>query len=255
MDTYVTGSIYIGSHLFSLILFGSALALFSTVIFVDNDLFGIGQEIIGSSVPLLLIFLLPLICILISLLFSHYKKIFRQTLLDKIHSLSFGKILTYKFLRLEEYSTSLVKAYKHSHGFKVNAENEAFEMNKFTLRFVSPFIEKIYRGIYISENLGFFKLILTILWLLLILWTLLESFLIGVELSYIMMRVVLCAAFTVVLFIIFTQYFRRNYIYCTAVVLCIGLFAKFGTELAFGKVGPLATGCIPSITYILFNVD
>ena len=38
-------------------------------------------------------------------------------------------------------------------------------------------------------------------------------------------------------------------------IITLSLFVKFGTEIAFLRIGGLATAVIPAITYILFNIN
>ncbi|CAG9335532.1 unnamed protein product [Blepharisma stoltei] len=255
IQTYAIGFIYVATHFVSIVLLICAIIIVTAIDFSDNDLYGVGEQIGNSSVSLMLIFLLPLVCVTTSLMYFAYKTIFHPNLLVKIKRMSFGRPLFYKFLRLEEYSTCLVKAYKPTSNTKSNVEKEAFEMNKFTLRFLTPYIEKLYSEGYIHENLTYYKIIVSLLWVLLIIWTFLESFLLSVTLSYILMRIILCIAFTIILIIVFTDYFKNNYLEFTLIIIFIGILVKFGTEMAYAKAGPLATGCVPSLTYILFNVD
>ena len=72
-----------------------------------------------------------------------------------------------------------------------------------------------------------------LLFVLLVFWIILEAFTFGAILYYNLIRTVMCAAFAITTFIMWTEFFERNYIILLIVALEIALLAQYGTEVAF----------------------
>ncbi|OMJ91440.1 hypothetical protein SteCoe_6020 [Stentor coeruleus] len=255
LDTYCYSIMYILSHILSVIILGAYLALISSIKLTDRDLLGTGNEIIGTPSVLIAFFIVPLIIIAIHQAFAQYSAVFHPGIYEKIAMNKDNQAFVYKHNRVEKYAGNLEKVYREASFRRGTLEKDAFELRKLSLHFNSEFIEAQYRDFYISENIRFYKIIVILLFSLLVLWTILEAFVFNASLYYNLMRTVMCLAFAIVIFSLFTEFFLENYVILVISVIGIGLLAKFGTEVAFLKPGALATGVIPAITYILFNVD
>lgn len=230
---------YAVSHLLSIVFL--FIHIFTLSISRSLELFQVGAEILRSSYMLLVIGTLPFLVIVSNFLVFRISKAF----LPKM------KVLN----RLENYSRNLNRIYKSKDSTKEKIEKDVYDFHKYSLKFCSEYIERVYQQIFISQNINILKLTIVILWFLLICWTILEILLLETTLVYIITRVLLCVGFTVIMAISATKHFIRHYIFYIMLVISLSLFLKFGTEIAFLRIGALSTGVIPSITYILFNVN
>ena len=205
------------------------------------QMYEMGAEILGSELFIMMICTVPLLVVGSAwVLFKAFK-----CLIPRSQQLT----------RLESYSGNLHKIYKGTVGLKTMIERDVYDFHKYSLSFCSEYIEKIYKQIYIQENLNLLKLTIIVLWFLLVCWTVLEILLLQTTMIYIITRVLLCAGFTVIMAISATSHFVRYFVFYTLLVITLGLFVKFATEIVFLRLGALSTGVIPSITYILFNVN
>ena len=239
MRTYKYTKLYISSHILSLILL--ILHLISISQIPSFDVYQIGAEILNSPIILYTSLTMPLIIACsIWLVFRTFK-----LFLPKAK----------KFSRLLKYSKNLNSIYRSTHGLADKSTRDVYEFYKYSLEYCSEYVEKIYKQIYINQNIRLLRLTIIILWFLLILWTILEIVLYSTSLAYIVIRVLLCAGFTTIMALSSTNHFIKYYVPYVIIVILLSLFLKFGTDLAFKRIGSLSTGVIPSITYILFNVN
>ena len=254
LDTYCFSYLYIASHLLSVLVLAAYLWLVSLVEVGGGDLLGAGTEIISSPCIVISLFFIPLVLLGIHQAYVQYSAIFKPGLYEKVYSSDESGYIP-RFNRLDYYSNGISKVYRETSFTKNNLESDAFEIKRFSLHFNSRFIEAQYREFYIFENIKFYKLVVLLLFILLVLWTILEAFVFGAELYFNLIRALMCAGFLVVVLILWTEFFMNNYVVLTIAVIAIGLVAKFAAEIAFLKPGALATGIIPAVTYVLFNVD
>ena len=255
LDTYSFSFLYISSQVLSLLILAGYLWFISSVSFSNGDLLGTGQEISQSPISLLLIFIVPLILFTIHQAYAQYSAVFKPGIYEKIVASSDDQVLVFKLNRLESFAGNLSKLYRETSFTKSTLEEDAFELKKKTLHFYSEFIEAQYKDFYIYEYIKFYKWVIVLLFVLLVFWTLLEVFVFGGTLYYHIIRTLMCVGFLVIVLVIWTDFFIKYYSQITLTVIGLGLVIKFATEIAFGKPGALATGVIPAITYILFNVD
>ena len=255
LDTYSFSFLYICSQGLSLLILAGYLWFISSVSFANSDLLGTGQEIAQSPKSFLLIFIVPLILLAIHQAYAQYSAVFKPGIYEKIASSKDEQVLLFKLNRLESFAGNLSKLYRETSFTKSTLEEDAFELKKKTLHFYSEFIEAQYKDFYIYEYIKFYKWVIVLLFVLLVFWTLLEVFVFGGTLYYHIIRTLMCAGFLVIVLVIWTEFFLKYYTQITLTVIGLGLIIKFASEIAFGKPGALATGVIPAITYILFNVD
>jgi phospholipid-translocating P-type ATPase (flippase) len=237
--TLRTSAMYIVSYILSLVLLLSQLVVITCVPMMD--LYQIGIDLSESQTLILIMLGSPLV--LVSITWTLRKTI--KKLLPKFK----------KIKRLDQYSNNLNQVYRSTTSLKTKIKQDIFDFHKYSLKFYSEYIEKAYRKIYIHENVNILKLTIVILWFLLVCWTLLDLFLMKKSTAYIVTRVILCVGFTAVMAVSATPYFLRNYVFYTILIITASLLIKFAAEIAFLNIGALATGVIPSITYILFNVN
>jgi phospholipid-translocating ATPase len=255
LDTYAFSCLYIISQVLSVLILAGYLWFISSVSFGNSDLLGTGQEISQSPIALLMIFVVPLVLLCLHQAYAQYSSVFKPGLYEKIASITDDQLLVFKLNRLEMFAGNLAKLYRETSFTKSNLEEDAFELKKKSLHFHSEFIEAQYKDFYIYEYIKFYRWVIVILFALLVFWTLLEVFLFGGSLYYHIIRTLMCAGFLVIVLVIWTDFFMKYYTQITLTVIGLGLIIKFASEVAFSMPGALATGVIPSIAYILFNVD
>lgn len=255
LDTFAFSLLYILSHVLSLLILAGYLWFISDISFGNGDLMGTGHEIIATPTSLIAIFVIPLVILAIHQIYVQYSAIFRPGIYEKIVSNNDEQLLLFKLNRLESFAGNLSKLYRETTFAKNSLQADAFEMKQKSLEFNSEFIEAQYKDFYIYENITFYKIVLIILFSLLALWTVLEVFVFGGELLYHIIRTLMCIGFLVVILVVFTDFFLKNFTVLTIIVILVGLIIKFVTEIVYSKPGALATGVIPAVTYILFNVD
>ena len=254
METYCFSMLYVISHLLSVVILGGYIWFISVFsVNSDNGLIGTGNEIIATPSILLAICVVPLVILAIHQAYAQYAAVFHPSIYERIATEE--KCLVFKQNRLEKYAGSLERLYRETTFTKNNLEKDALEIKDSSLHFQSGFIEAQYHELYILENIKFYKITIVLLFSLLILWTILEAFVFDQTLYYNLMRTVMCAAFAIGVVVLWTEFFIQNYLVLTISVIAIALIAKFGSEVIFLSPGALATGVIPAITYILFNVD
>ena len=247
LETHCYTVLYLLSQLLSVGFLVLAIVLLNYFVFTSDHLLGIGRDIGGSLKVVLVTLVSPFLCFVVSYSFKAYSTVFKPT--SKVSS------ETSNFSRLNQYSSNIFGCYKESNSWNANSEKQGFSIQKYSLHFNSPYIEKEYRSTYIEEHITLFRIIIGVLWVLLVLWTMLESVLFDASLTYSLMRVLMCIAFSVVLFLSFLEHFKHHYVKYTLAIIGVSLLVKFGVELAFGRVGTLAAACVPAITNILFGVD
>jgi phospholipid-translocating P-type ATPase (flippase) len=231
--------LYITSHFLSISFLIIHLVVISSL--STFDVYLVGNELKSSSTIIYMTLTLPLIIPCSIWLISASIKLLLP------HSS--------KFSRLSKYSKNLNKVYRSTHGLSFKTTRDVYEFYKYSLEFCSEYVEKIYKQIFINQNIRLLRLTIIILWFLLILWTIIELVLYSTSVAYIIIRVLLCAGFTTIMALSSTSHFMKYYESYVIVVILLTLFLKFGTDLAFKRVGSMSTAVIPSITYILFNVN
>ena len=194
-----------------------------------------------SQIFLLMIFTLPVMIVLVFWLVFRTIKVFIPARMA--------------VSRIESVSDNLLNIYKQTVGLKSRIEGDVYDFHKYSLIFFSKYVENAYQEIYINENINVLKLAVAILWFLLVFWTVLEILLLQKTVGYIVTQSLLCVGFTCIMAVSATTHFKKNYTFYTLLTIVLSIFAKFITEILFLQIGAIATGVIPSITYILFNVN
>lgn len=255
LDTYCYSWLYLASHLVSICILAGYLWLVTLLPLVSGDLLGAGSEIISSPTFIVSIFIIPLVLLTIHLAYYQYMSLFNPGIFEKILRVYEILPIVQQFKRIDQFKNNVFKAYRETTSSKSSLENDAFELKKLSLQFNSRSIETGYREFYILQNIKFYRIVVVLLFSLLVLWTFLEAFAFGADYTYNLIRTVMCVGFFVVVLIMWTEFFMDHYVILTVLVIFIGLFVKFGTEIAYLKPGALATCVIPAVTYVLFNVD
>lgn len=127
-------------------------------------------------------------------------------------------------------------------------------MNK-SLKFLSMYVEKLYKEYYINDHILMYRLIIGFIWIILTLWTIFEVTILYASMEFVVIRILLNLAFSVVLLLVFFEAFKRHYVAFTTGIICASLLIMFSTNIGYNRLGALSTAIVPAITYILFNVD
>ena len=201
LETYCFSILYIFSQILSVAILVGYLCFVSLISINTDDLVGTGHEIIATPLLLIAFLIAPLVILALHQAYVQYAAVFHPTIYEKIAASTDEQYLVYKNNRLEQYAGCLEKVYRETSFMKKNLEADAFEIKKASLHFNSMFIENEYREFYIYENIASYKIIVIVLFSLLILWTILEAFLITNTLYYNLIRTVMCVAFAIVVLI------------------------------------------------------
>ncbi|CAG9315347.1 unnamed protein product [Blepharisma stoltei] len=255
IETYSFSIVYVCSHFLSLTFLACYLIICTDQPFPNYELIGIGDILSKSSIALVIILVTPLVSIVPHYAIRLYLSIFRSGFREKVWAVE-AKNATCKCIyeRLEQFSNCLLSVYRNSTHWKSKGEKNGFDMNNL-LKFQSPYVEKVYRDHYISDNIAMYRTICTFIWVILILWTIFESIFLNVSMDYTIIRIALALGFTIVLLIILLEHFKKHYVQYTLTIICVGLFAMHCTNIGYQQIGPLSAAIVPAITYILFNVD
>lgn len=252
LDTYCYNLWYYLSHAFSIVFLMLFIIVQNEIKISDSSLIGIGVEISSSPFCIFSMLCTSLVCVIPSYALYTYRELFYPSIMDKVKANS-SKFLIYN--RLHQYKDSLLSLYSYSSIWKNNSKDHKFSMNKYTLRYNLPYIEKEYKDIFISENLLVIKYTAFAIWVLVIIWTIFAAVLLSASFSYNLARIVVTAGYGVLVFILFTDHFKRYFSSYTILIAVSAILIKFALEVSFNSASVLATALVPSITFILINVD
>ena len=252
LDTHCYSLIYYVSQALSIVFVFIFVIVENQVGFNSNDLVGVGIEIGGSPYSLFSILFTSVLCVIPSYAVYTYREIFYPNLVDKLKA-NYLTLLDYN--KLDFYKNSFLSLYRYSTLWKNSSKDEKFSMSKSTLRYNLPYIEKEFKAIFISENLQIIKWTAMTVWILLILWTIFGATLLNTPITYTLSRIVITAGFGVLVFILFTDHFVKFFTPYTLLAVVSAQLIKFALEVSFNTASVLATALVPSITFILLNVD
>ena len=253
LDTLCYNIVYWFSQLISIVLLIIFVSIISDTRIINTDLLSIGDFLIESPIAIITIIITSLACITPTYVIHIYYRLFKKINLNKLKS---SYTVTEMIIqKLDNYKTSLGSLYQNTSDWKNKAMDEKFSMNKFTLKFNFSHIEKKFSENFIRENLTIFKWTATLLWILVILWTIFGAVIGESNLNYILSRIIITIAFSVGLFILWTDHFIKYYQSYVLLMIFLGLSAKFITEMIFSQTSILATALVPSVTFLIINVS
>ncbi|CAG9328260.1 unnamed protein product [Blepharisma stoltei] len=150
----------IGSHIVTLLLSLLFLLLLTYNEIPSDALNGMTEMIGQSSLAWMIIIFLPLILLMIGII---AKRIINKIYPDdirKLQELKENNIEPDVDSRLKFYNTRLGDVYVESHSWNQRVIRDTFDINKYTLKFVSKYREKEYQGIQTELNLVFYRVLL-----------------------------------------------------------------------------------------------
>jgi phospholipid-translocating P-type ATPase (flippase) len=219
---------------------------------MDTDLIGIGTIVAKSPYALFSIFFTTLICVIPRYAFYFYKNFFVLKFWERI---LIKKSLIFKYIKLNQYKDSLLSVYAHSTFWKNSSKDEKFAMKKYTLKFKLPYVEKEFLDILIIENLPTIKITVIVIWIMMLLWTILEIALLSGSFTYNLTRIVISVGSGIFLLIIYTDHFKTYYHYYILPAIFIGIIVKLIIETSFNYTSVLTSALTSSVAFILLNVN
>ena len=252
-QTYCYSWLYILSQVFSI----ASLIIFVFIVtetdFPTDELLGSGYFFRNSPIVLFNIFLTSSLCVLPCYALFTYLDLFTSKLITKFR-VSYSLAIPTSSI-LEKYKENLESLYKNTSNWKTKSLEDKFSINKFSLRFSLKHIEKKFNENFITENLILFKWTIAILWILIILWTIFGALVNEDNSSYILARIIISAACSLMLFILWTTHFQKNYQRYILLMIFIALMTKFALEISFRQTSILSTALVPSVTFLILNVQ
>ncbi|OMJ78300.1 hypothetical protein SteCoe_21934 [Stentor coeruleus] len=252
IETYCYSLLYYTSQFLSVVFLIIFICIVGETKFPNDELLGIGYFLQTSPISLINIFFTSLFCVVPSYILYNCIEFFGTRQFNKYKS-SFA--LNMLFVdKLEKFKNALGDLYVNTSNWKSKVQDEKFAMSKITLKFVFAHIEKKFTENFIRSNLKLFKWTIAFLWLLVILWTVFGALLMEVSMDYTLARIVISAACSLMLFLLWTEHFLKNYKFYILLLIFITLLTKFTLEITFSKTSILATALVPSVTFLILNV-
>lgn len=252
LDIYSYHILYFISQVLSLLFVVAFILIQNSIGIVNNELIGVGYQIKESPFALFSILISSIACIVPSYGCIFFKELFFPGIVEE---LKLGTISSLTYNKLDKFNSKISKIYCESARWKNKSQAEKFSMSKYTLRYNLPYIESEYEEMYISENSFIIKLTVIAIWVLIILWTIFAATIFSSSLTYTLVRVVISACYGVLVFLLFTEHFWKFYKYYILFGIFVGLVLKFILEVSFGMASILAAVLMPSVTFVLLNVD
>ncbi|CAG9312880.1 unnamed protein product [Blepharisma stoltei] len=253
IDTFSYNILYCISHILSLALLVGYICISNEYKFPNWEQLGIGTEISKFPISLISFLITPLLAIVPGYFYKAYIILFKPSMRELI-MVAPEKAEEIEFSRLANYSGGLLNAYRDSSIWKSNNEKNKFDMN-WMLKFISPYIENLYRDHYIHDHILMYRLICGLIWIILLFWTIYEVVVQSPSLSYTVIRIVMVLAFSAVLLLVMLDYFKRHYVFYTLAIIFLFIIAMAISDANYEKTGLLSTSMVPAISYILFDVD
>ncbi|OMJ88945.1 hypothetical protein SteCoe_9054 [Stentor coeruleus] len=252
IETYCYTILYYFSICFSIVCLLIFISIESRTDFPDTELFGVGLMITKSPFSFFSICFSSVACIIPVYFYYNYIELFKPKVIEKLKS--GHNLLAQATLKISYYSSSLLSLYRQSDKWKNKLQTQKFSLNKKILQFTFSYIEKKYALSFLEDNIRMFKFTFILLWILLLIWTIFGVTFRVVTLSYTLARIAMLASCSIVVYMLWTSAYQKNYRFYTCGVLLITLLVKFGLEASFNSTSFLATALVPSITFMILTV-
>lgn len=251
LETSTYSVAYLFSH-FTCIAFLIGFMFFASSNYVaDGTLLGVRQKIAGGPLPFFNIFCSSTTCVVFTYVIFKFRELFNPGIIQKIKSVHDGALF---FDRIKTYSKSLSSIYKDSLSWNSSNTKQKFEMKKYTMAFKQRYIEKEYKENFIEDQIFIFKGTVTILWLLLIMWSIIQMKNLNVTDEYTVTTYILASIFSIFVFLVYTNHFKRHFTLYIMAGFIIGIIVKFAIEVSFAYYSILASSLVPLLSYFLLNI-
>lgn len=158
--------------------------------------------------------------------------------------------------RLKEFADNLGNLHnKKIPAIHTNNEQDCYDQNKITLKFLSPHVEKSFKDDFIEMHLGVMLWVIRIIGVGLLFWLILELATESISFAFILVRIIVILVWGILVIYTCTQHYKEHYVRVTVTISYLIVIFKFLIEIWFLKEGGMASAMIPLITFLLFNVD
>ena len=230
-------ALFIGANAMSLGLLIAVVFIRGTKI--TSDIFGVSYQIFNSPIIVITILTMPFVCIVANTVISNVFQI-----LIKKHPIN----------RLKEFQENLGMVF-HKSSASDETEKDIYDMNKYTMRFYSLYIEKAYQENYITSNLKYLRIVILLSSIGFACSTIVDPLINQYTVAYIGFRSSIAFVFILSAAIAWTNKFHRHYRSYTLILIICSLICKVAIEIIFVQPSVLLAAIVPSITFIFFNVD
>ena len=239
--------------------FGTCVGLLIGFIFYANyfddvnelSLLGVKDKIGESSLPFYNIFCSSTICVVFTYVITKFRELFNPGIIQKIKSVREDSLF---FDRIKEFSKSLSSIYRDSLSWNNSNNRQKFAMKKYSKMFKMRFVEKEFKENFIDDQIFLIKGTVTVMWLLLILWSFIQVFQISARDNYTVTTYILASVFSIFVILVYTSHFKRHFTLYILSGFSIGIISKFAIEISFSYYSILASSLVPVLAYILLNI-
>lgn len=234
--THYFSNAFIGTNALSAVLILLIVIVKATQL--NSSIDGVVEKILSSPLVLILIFTIPLVCVITNTL---------------VFTIGFFIFKKKPIAQIEKYSGTLGSVFKKSTVSEKSA-NDVYDMNKYTMRFHSAFMEKMYQENYITSSIKNSRIMICIFCGLLICCILTVAILYP-SMPFLIFLIAAAFSFAVIIGLSLTSLLHRYYQRFILLIIVLTIICKFITEAYLKQPSLLLTAMIPSITFIFFNVD
>lgn len=251
LETYSYSVAYILSNLICIASLIGFVFLASDNSIASGNLLGVRQKIAGGPLPFFNIFCSSTICVVFTYVIFKFRELFNPGIIQKIQSVHDGGFF---FDRIKMYSKSLSSIYKDSLSWNSSSSRHKFTMKKYTMMFKLQYIEKEFRENFINDQIFIIKGTVVTLWALLIMWSVIQVKQLKATDNYTVTTYILASVFSIFVFLVFTNHFKRHFRLYIMSGFIIGIIVKFAIEVSFTYYSILASSLVPLLSYFLLSI-
>jgi magnesium-transporting ATPase (P-type)/class 3 adenylate cyclase len=251
--TRVRNKISIACIVFPPIFMVLEMAIINDVRFQNNEHYSDIWNLSKCPVYLIIIFTAPLICYASRYAKSCLKLYKTNTKLDQ--EPCFGNFITFYHPRLYNLQF-LSQIYKKREYFLINAEKDAYAMDKFFLNFNSKHVEEDYKKAFYNDNIKIFSGLVIASFLSIVVWTFEEIFVLKNGRIWRGIAIGLCIVFLVfALLLTKVRRIRVQFMESIFLISIGGMAAEFAYQITTKMVNMELAIFISSMTFIMVNID
>ena len=255
--------------IFVIVLLVSYLLFYPFVFFYDliglptANLMGVFTKLFSFPPMCFSLFLTPLICLSIHLMFTYTQHLFSPGETDKINKTDMrvhpeAEYHTEKILnfRPKEFAGHLSKIFTPA-GLKreVKADKDDFSMGSWTLEFLNPHLEKTFKRYVVDRSIKFVRRMFWLFYLFVCVWYAFDLATGDRTAIKVAQRVVVIVVLFPVVMAARTKWFVRHYELCVLTLVGIGVFIKLINDIISSNDGSMSTALIPILAFILFSLS
>ena len=253
LDTFCYNLLYYLSHLVSLIILVIFIIIMTYIYFESTGLYSVGTFISNSPIAFFTIIFSSILSILPNCFLSAYNDLFGVNAVDKFKE---NYSLTNVFIsKLDQFKNSLGSLYVNSSTWNNKIEDGKYSINKITLKFNLPHIEKKYKENYIRDFLPLFKWTFGFFSILMIISTIFEFLIFDQNKISALLMIVFSTVCLLVLCLTYTGHFQKNYEFYILLFIGLCIFTRFAVCIPLNQSGILASALVPPFTFLILDVN